>query len=154
MRTATVALVATLCLLAGCGSPDAADPEVVERHVATRSAGDVVRDYLAAVQDGDRTTAAALSTEGFAQRDTWQRGDAPGLSDVEVSDVVAPYPIPDEQDVAEDLRGYAQFVSVPVTFTVEDDDRGFSTDGPSGWAYVLVRESDDDPWLIAEAGNG
>lgn len=153
MRTAALPLVAILCLLAACGS-DTADPDVVARHDASETADDVVRDYLDAVQHDDGATAAVLSTPGFAAADTWQQGKAPGLSDVDVPGTVADYPIPDPENVSEELRGHAQVVSVPVTFTVEGDGQGFSTDGPSGWAYTLVRDADDEPWLIAEAGNG
>jgi hypothetical protein len=145
----TTALVAAL--LAGCGSsPAAPDPDVLERHVASQPASEVVRDYLDAVQDDDPATAAALSTPGFAADDVWQREAAPDLHDVEVSGTATPY---DTTWSPDDVRAYAQAVDVQVTYRADDGGTGTSG-GEPGWGYVLVRRSDADPWLIASAGQG
>ncbi|WP_432484237.1 hypothetical protein [Kineococcus esterisolvens] len=155
MRPHRVVLVAiaalTAAALGACGSPSATpDPDVVERHVASQPAGDVVRDYLDAVQDDDQATAAVLSTPGFAARDVWQDGEAPDLDDVEVSDTTTPY---DTTWSSEDLKAYAQAVNVRATYTADDGSTG-TAGGEPGWGYVLVRHSDADPWLIASAGQG
>ncbi|WP_432542909.1 hypothetical protein [Kineococcus sp. SYSU DK002] len=155
MGTPRAALVATAALtvaaLGACGSPPTTpDPEVVGRHVASQPAGEVVRDYLDAVQDDDAATAAALSTSGFAAHDVWQDGGSPDLDDVEVSGTATPY---DTTWSPDDLKAYAQAVDVQVTYTADDGGAGTSG-GEPGWGYVLVRQSDADPWLIAAAGRG
>ncbi|WP_157873662.1 hypothetical protein [Kineococcus radiotolerans] len=150
-RRVVLAAAALTAALAGCGSPSGtADPEVVERHVASRSAPDVVRDYLDAVQDDDRATAAVLSTPGFAAQDVWQRDGAPDLDDVEVSDDTTSY---DTGWSSEELQAYAQAVDVQATYRADDGGTG-TAGGEPGWGYVLVRHSDQDPWLIASAGHG
>ncbi|WP_328291698.1 DUF4829 domain-containing protein [Kineococcus sp. NBC_00420] len=137
--------------VAGCGSPGQARADVVQQHTASEVPDDVVRAYLDAVQHEDEDGAAQVSTPGFAAQDQWQHGVDPGLKDVDVSSEVAPH---DTTSSPDELKAYEQVVSVQVTFTVTDPDQGFSTGEPSGWGYVLVRHSDQEPWLIAEAGNG
>ena len=140
----------TAVLLTGCGSsPATPDPDVVQRHVATQPASEVVRDYLDAVRDDDPVTAAVLSIPGFAANDVWPR-EAPDLHDVEVSDTATPY---DTTWSPDDLRAYAQAVDVQATYRADDGGTG-TAGGEPGWGYVLVRRSDADPWLIASAGQG
>ncbi|WP_432507201.1 hypothetical protein [Kineococcus arenarius] len=154
MRPHRVVLVATAALtaaaLGACGSPSSTSPDVVDRHVASQPAGDVVRDYLDAVQGDDPATAALLSTPGFAAQGVWQDGEAPDLDDVDVSDTTTPY---DTTWSSEDLKAYAQAVNVQATYTADDGGTG-TAGGEPGWGYVLVRHSDADPWLIASAGQG
>ncbi|WP_432510482.1 hypothetical protein [Kineococcus sp. SYSU DK001] len=155
MELRRVVLVSTAAVaaavLAGCGSPSTTpDPDVVGRHVASQPAAEVVRDYLDAVQDDDRATAAVLSTPGFAASDAWPDGGAPDLDDVEVSDTTTAY---DTTWSPEELKAYAQAVNVQATYTADDGGAGTSG-GEPGWGYVLVRDSDADPWLIAAAGQG
>lgn len=137
--------------VAGCGSSGQARAEVAQQPTASEAPEDVVRAYLDAVQHGDEDGAAQVSTPGFAAQDQWQHGEDPGLQDVDVSSDVVPY---DTTWSPDELKAYEEVVSVPVTFTVTDPDQGFSTGEPSGWGYVLVRHSTQEPWLIAEAGNG
>jgi len=100
-------------------------------------------------RDGDRATAAALSTSGFAAHDSWQVHGAPDLNDVEVSNTATSY---DTAWSLDELKAYAQAVDVQVTYTV---DGGAGDDGGQpGWGYVLVRHTDKDPWVIASAGQG
>lgn len=144
-------LLAAAVVLTACGSPSSTpDPEVAQRHVASQPAEEVVREYLDAVQDEDAATAAALSTPGFAAQDVWQEGQAPDLDDVEVSDTSTPY---DTTWSSEELQSYAQAVNVQATYTADDGGAGTSG-GEPGWGYVLVRHFDQDPWLIASAGQG
>ena len=143
--------VALAVAAAGCGSSPQARAAVPQQHPASEAPDHVVRDYLDAVERQDDASAAQVSTPGFAAQDQWQHGNDPGLEDVDVSATVVPY---DTTWSSEALQAYEQVVSVQVTFTVTDPDQGFSVDEPSGWGYVLVRHGDEDPWLIAEAGNG
>ena len=137
--------------VAGCGPSGQARAEVAQQPTASEAPDDVVRAYLDAVQHEDEDSAAQVSTPGFAAQDQWQHGEDPGLKDVDVSSEVVPY---DTTWSPDELKAYEQVVSVQVTFTVTDPDQGFSTGEPSGWGYVLVRHGDQEPWLIAEAGNG
>ncbi len=149
--SSTGLVLAFVVAVAGCGSSGQARAEVARQHTASEAPDDVVRTYLDAIQHGDEDSAAQVSTPGFAAQDRWQHGDDPGLEDVDVSSTVVPY---DTTWSPEELKAYEQVVSVQVTFTVTDPGQGFSAGEPSGWGYVLVRHDDQEPWLIAEAGDG
>ena len=53
----------------------------------------------------------------------------------------------------DELKAYAQAVNVQATYRADGGGTG-TAGGTPGWGYVLVRHSDDEPWLIASAGEG
>lgn len=50
--------------------------------------------------------------------------------------------------------GYSEIVQVGVQFTLEQYHAESMTDGVNDWSYILVRNSDHDPWLVADEGMG
>ena len=51
-------------------------------------------------------------------------------------------------------EGYAQIVDVPVEFTLTFAHPLSIPNGRNAWSYILVRNHDRDPWLIADEGMG
>ena len=45
-------------------------------------------------------------------------------------------------------------VFVPVTFTLHGAGDETMPDGPTSWGYLLMRDSDHEPWLIQDNGDG
>jgi hypothetical protein len=50
--------------------------------------------------------------------------------------------------------GYSEIVQVGVRFTLEQYHAVSMSNGVNDWSYILVRNSDHDPWLIADEGMG
>jgi hypothetical protein len=117
----------------------------------TPSAGtspeDVVRTYLQALQRHDESTARALETSRFASRSDWAE-DPPQIDDITVGTSLRQDP------TGTAAEGHAQAVFVPVTFTVHGTGDETMPDGRTSWGYLLMRDGDQDPWLIQDNGDG
>jgi Domain of unknown function (DUF4829) len=50
--------------------------------------------------------------------------------------------------------GYSEIVQVGVRFTLAQYHAESMSNGVNDWSYILVRNSDHDPWLIADEGMG
>jgi len=124
-------------LLTACGG----NPVAVD---ADDSPEDVVRTYLTALQDGDTQGADGLTTGSYSGNPFTT--DPPRIEDVEIS------PATPESTVGTAGEGHADAVFVPVTFDLHGADATMP-DGPTDWGYVLVRDGDDEPWLIASSGS-
>jgi hypothetical protein len=152
---ASVAALVALVAMVGCGqSSTAALPS--RRPAATQAtrpaAPDVVRAYLAALNTHDITTAASLLTSRHAhlveaEADSWFTNVISivdvktGAAAEQTGDRASPY-----------TAGYRDVVRVGVTFTLEQKHVASMDNGPTSWGYVLVRNSDAQPWLIADEG--
>jgi hypothetical protein len=116
------------------------------------AAQDVVRAYVKALNARDVTTAKHyLTTAHATQIDGEYHGwftdliSATGLS-VHPASARGPYGGP--------AAGYAQIVQVYVDFTLTWAHPETIPNGKDLWSYILVRNSDSDPWLIADEGLG
>jgi hypothetical protein len=140
MRRA-VAMAIGLVLLAG-GCSDAAPRPSDAQGAAPR---DVVACFVDALDRHDRDAAEALMTPAQAriaetQTDSWLT-NVISISNLEIDD-----PLPDARP------GYAQAIHVPVEFDLEQTEALSMPNGHTLWGYVLVRNSDDEPWLIDDQG--
>jgi hypothetical protein len=147
-RTPIVVAAAGLVsvVLTACGGPPGDTSRSASATVgAATSPEDVVRSYLAALQEHDESAATALTTQPYAGRDDWA-ADPPRIEDVEVSAAVP------ESTTGTAGEGHAEAVFVPVTFDLRGADETMP-DGPTSWGYVLVRDSDSEAWSIADAGS-
>ncbi len=50
--------------------------------------------------------------------------------------------------------GYRQATRVPVTFTLQQKHADSMPNGVADWGYLLVRNTDAQPWRIADEGMG
>jgi len=115
------------------------------------AAQDVVRHYVAALDAHDITTAKRYLTAGHAAQvasthDSWFT-DLVSAKDLSVHPAIAgPH-----GGVGD---GYSQSVQVYVDFTLTWAHPETMPNGNDLWSYILVRNSDTDPWLIADEGLG
>lgn len=147
------AALLSACAGSGTGATTAtssAATSPVMAPAADEPASDVVSSYLKAVTAGDTAAATAVSTAGFASHDPWQQGQRASLEDVKVSSTAAKYDTTWSDDT---LKAYSQVVSVSATFDVAESTQGFSA-GAGGTTFLLARNSDTQPWLIASMGEG
>lgn len=112
------------------------------------SAEEVVAAFVAARNAHDTGTMRALLIDD---------GSVPSLVDVlmgrttQFDDVVIKSP------TGWDTRGtnlgqWNQVTHVPIEMTVENGPASGFSDGRQQWGYVLVRNSDSEPWRIADQG--
>lgn len=114
---------------------------------ASTSPEDVVRTYLQALHRHDESTARALETSRFTGRSDWAE-DPPQIDDIEVGTSLRQDP------TGTAAEGHAQAVFVPVTFTLHGAGDETMPDGPTSWGYLLMRDGDQEPWLIQDNGDG
>ena len=109
----------------------------------TAGPAEVVRTYVAALDEHDLGTATALSTpEHVDEAEDWHRNL------ISVSDLQVKEPYPDGSDT-----GYAEAWWVAVTFDVNRCDRFPRVEGnDSVWGYTVVRNSPAQRWLISNEG--
>ncbi|BEP15045.1 hypothetical protein acdb102_33560 [Acidothermaceae bacterium B102] len=145
-------------LLTACGTPhhQAAHPShatAVAAH-GNASAADVVRAYVGALNRHDVALASTLVTAEHlhivkSEADSWFT-NVKSITALHVGTAVA-----ESTSGGGDLAaGYRQAMRVPVTFTLQQKHAESMPDGVSDWGYLLVRNADAEPWLIADEGMG
>lgn len=141
MRRLVVPLLATIVAVAGCGHRRVAMPPT---HAGPKT---VVFTFLDALSAHDTATARRMLTPREATRmgsfaDSW-------LTNVKsIRGIVVKEPVPDRSP------DYAQAVRVPVEFELHQRESMSMPDGHTVWAYLVVRNSDAERWLIDEEGVG
>ena len=111
----------------------------------------VVATYLDALNAHDCDTAEALMTEGAEHQARSWCEDVASLGDVGV--LAHSRELPEWSGHA----GTDEVVRVPVTFDLSWrplHDDGSMDEGATSWGYLLMRDSEDSPWRIADQGVG
>ena len=130
-------LLAALLVLATAGCAG----EQVPMPPDDASPTEVATAYVQALAAKDCDTAHALRLSG----------DGGWCGKVTVSDYSVKDPVPDGPGGVSEQ--YRQGVYVPVEFTTRGGDISLP-DGRRTWGYVMVRDSDTEPWRIADEGVG
>lgn len=108
----------------------------------------VVRTYLEAQEAKDRGTLEEILLN---DRDVPSWTDLLLRSGAGYRDVIIEEP---RRDRSGEARTWRQGVYVPVEWTVTDGPKDGFSDGRQPWGYLLVRNSDDEPWRIVDQGVG
>jgi hypothetical protein len=116
------------------------------------SAQHVVSAYLAALDAHDIARAKTYLTPAHAaevagETDSWF------INTKSITNIVIGCDTPRDA-VGGPASSYSQVVQVGVQFTLEQYHAESMSNGPNDWSYILVRNSDRDPWLIEDEGMG
>ncbi|MDX6204448.1 MAG: hypothetical protein QOF39_505 [Frankiales bacterium] len=145
-------VVATGCASGTPAPTGSAAPGTVTSPAGGASPQDVVRAYLAALNAHDVATATRLLTAEHAhlvasEVDSWFT-NVRSITAVEVG-----YSVPESGAGSGSLgAGYAHVVRVGATFNLHQKDASSMQNGRTDWGYLLVRNADTQPWLIADEG--
>lgn len=146
----------TASALAPAGSPSAQLPapscRVSQASTDSPSAQQVVSAYLDALDAHDIARAKTYLTpahaaEVAAETDSWFTNTR------SITNIVIGCDAPRDA-FGGPATGYSEIVQVGVQFTLEQYHAESMTNGMNDWSYILVRNSDHDPWLIADEGMG
>jgi hypothetical protein len=133
--------------------PAAAPTSVVPQTAASLpSAQQVVSAYIDALNSHDIARAKTYLTaqhaaEVAAEVDSWF------FNVRSITNVVVGSDAPRDA-FGGPATGYSEIVQVGVQFTLEQYHAESMSNGLNDWSYILVRNSDHDPWLIADEGMG
>jgi hypothetical protein len=114
-------------------STDASDPE------------NIVADFIAALNAHDTDAAKRLLTARQAQQIT-------GAADSWLTNVKSITNVTIGEATPERRDDYKQAVKVPVEFDLDQRQATSLPNGHISWGYLLVRNSDEDPWRIDDQG--
>lgn len=151
-----LAALTGVVLIAGCASQSrvagSSPISIAQASAGQPSPQQVVSAYIAALNAHDVARAKTYLTSQHAAEvagevDSWF-SNVRSITDV----VVGPDSPRDAAGGPE--AGYTQIVQVGVRFTLEQYHAESMQNGPNDWSYILVRSSDQYPWLIADEGMG
>lgn len=145
--------LATACGTAGhqAGPPSRATAAAAPENA---SAVDVVRAYVTALNRHDVALASSLLTAEHlhtvqSEVDSWFTN----INTITALGVGTPFA--ESTGGGGDLAArYKQAMRVPVTFTLQQKHVESMPNGVSDWGYLLVRNTDTQPWRIADEGMG
>lgn len=153
-----IAALVGVTLMVGCASQSAVVAGSAPSSVASQtsanppSAQQVVSAYIAALNAHDIARAKTYLTPQHAAQvaaeiDSWF------VNIQAITNVVIGSDAPREA-FGGPATGYSQIVQVSVQFTLAQYHVESMPNGANAWSYILVRNSDHDPWLIADEGMG
>jgi hypothetical protein len=153
---ASAAMVLGLVTACGTAGHEAGPPShaTAVAPPGNASAADVVRAYVAALNRHDVGVAASMLTAEHlhtvrSEVDGWFT-NIKTITAVRVGTAVV-----ENTGGGGDLAaGYRQAMRVPVTFTLQQKHVESMPNGVSDWGYLLVRNTDAQPWRIADEGMG
>ena len=153
---ASVALVLGLVTACGTASHEAGPPSEATAVAPPRNAAatDVVRAYVAALNRHDVALASSMLTAEHLRTVKSEVGS--WFTNIKtITALHVGTPVAENTGGGGDLAaGYRQATRVPVTFTLQQKHADSMPNGVSDWGYLLVRNTDAQPWRIADEGMG
>lgn len=128
-----------------CSGATGCSREGIELPPPDATPEEVVRAYIDAVNARDCRSLKALSVPAVSTR--VQCGDDVTLTNIRIGEAR-------EDGCCGMSESFAQSRNVPVVFDRRGVGMGTADQSDVAWAYILVRDDDDQPWRVVDQGVG